>query len=80
MRSGRGTGTVLFPHLAAARGLQIILAYGLRWERNQTQGLATVKELLGVGQGRKKALGKVVVALVVFKNSGDLYLGRPASF
>jgi len=42
--------------------------------------LATVKELLGVGQGRKKALGKVVLALVFFKNSGDLYLGRPASF
>ena len=33
-----------------------------------------------VSQGRKKALGKVVLALVFFKNSGDLYLGRPASF
>ena len=79
MSPSTDTSLVLFPRLAAAcRGLQLVLAYGLLGNEI-TLGLGYSRGV-AAGQGGKKALGKAVVALVVFENSWDLYLGRPASF
>ena len=46
---------MLFPHLAAAQGLHIILAYGLRWERKKTQGLGYCKGVAGGRAGQEES-------------------------
>lgn len=60
----------LFPH-CMGRGLQIILAYGLRWERNKNQGFHYCKcewALRMEGRVGEKAVWEAAVA---FKTMWD---------